>query len=180
MRTGNYRQIEVPLRLLLEFERLTVGELSNVLRQYQALLRLAWQDTCEDQDITTVPPVRLLTVSASTEHPIDLFAEFAIPALYFSTEVVGPVIHWPGIVHSTFQYIRAIWSGLTRRPEARASGQIFIQGGETPQLTVPVSALMERDVANRIQDLWRTAQSGAITVTLELPDGDERATYRPD
>ena len=45
MRTENYRQIEAPVKLLLEFEHLTVGELSNVLRQYQALLPAAWRDT---------------------------------------------------------------------------------------------------------------------------------------
>ena len=93
MRTGSYRHIEAPVRLSLEFEHLTVGELSNVLRQYQALLRAAWRDAGRDQDIRT-PPVRLLTVSTSTDHSFDLISEFAIPAYHFSTALVGPVTSW--------------------------------------------------------------------------------------
>ena len=179
MRTENYRQIEAPVKLLLEFEHLTVGELSNVLRQYQALLRVAWRDTGRAQAIRT-PPVRLLTVSTSTDHSFDLISEFAIPALHFSTSLFGPVISWPSFANSTFQYVIAAWSRLARNPEARRSGQVFIKGVGGTELHVPVSALQETNTARSIENLWAIAHRGRISVTLELPDGDVGATYNPD
>lgn len=178
MRTKNYQQIEVPYRLLLEFDFITVGELSNILRNYGALLRSAWRDTYQKTQFHDSPNSRLITTSASTQHSFELVTQYAIPALFFSTQFLGPVKDWPSIARATFENIISKWSRLARRTEARGSGEVFIQGGATPQLQIPLYALENDDLANRITALWAIAQSGKISLTVELPNEDERATYR--
>ena len=176
MKTTGYRPISVPIKLHLDFDQMTVGELSNILRQWQALLRSAWRESYELVYSPRVPTVRLLTVSASTENSFDLLSDFAIPAVLYTTAVAGPILEWPSVARTAYYYLASIWEPKGERYQADDSRHIVIIGGDTPAMRLPVAALGDTEVGERVENLWSTANSGEINITVELPEDPPRET----
>ena len=168
MRSTKYESIEVPIRLHLEFNQMTVGELSSILRQWQALLRSAWRESYELQFTRRVPTARVLTVSASTKRSFDILSEFAIP-LQLSTAFLGPVYNWPYLARAVCGYLGSVWPPKTQHLDREDSGHVFIMGGQTPVLDVSADDLKDTETGQRIERLWEIANSGSIKIIVEAP-----------
>ena len=172
MKSSNYRPINVPLRLHLEYEQITVGELSNILRHWQALLRTAWRESFQlqyaDKVPIGVPTTRVLTVAATTENSFDLLSNFAIQAFIIGNIAVGPVVTWPDIVRGSYRYLSAVWERDSAEKYARETERlVFIKGGDTPELLVPLEALANRETGERLERLLAILAGGEITGTIE-------------
>ena len=88
MKATNFVQIGTPIKLHLEYDKMNVGELSVILRNWQALLRSVWLESYRIQRNAMPPTTRVLTSAASTEHSFELVSEYAIPALVIATAVL--------------------------------------------------------------------------------------------
>lgn len=180
MRGRGYQPINVAIRLRLEFEFLTAAELSNILTNYQRMLRAAWRETLHDQHVDKSPAFRLVVTGASSSSPLEVWVNYVLPAVYFGTAIVGPVKDWPGFVKAIFAYVRAVWSATGKGPGDSSSDHIIITGGSDPQLNIPVSALHDRRTAQHIKELWSVAQKGRIKITIKIEDTDDSIGYKPD
>ena len=178
MRARNYKPIGVPIKLHLEFDQMTVGELSSILRQWQAILRSVWRESYEIQFSGKAPTARLLTISTSTRNSCDLVSDFAIHTLNFSTILFGPVATWPSVVGSAYDYLGLVWSQRREQSEHDDLGHVFIKGGQSPELQVKARALRDSKAGPRIETLWKTATSGSIGIVAEVL-GDQRDDSSP-
>lgn len=190
MRSRSYRRIEpaMAIRLSIEFDELTVGELSNILRQYQATLRTAWKIEASDLRMPTVPGPRLLTGLVSSRNSLEIVTEFALHAAMLSNFFVGPVANWPDVVRGTFHRLQAATSRMRigARPAGRRGAdptdsddsfdrRIVIQGGYRPRLELrDPSVLTEEPIARGVTELWRIAQGGQTDIILELLESDDQ------
>jgi hypothetical protein len=145
VRGRGYQPINMAIRLRLEFEFLTAAELSNILTNYQRMLRAAWRETLHDQGVSKSPSVRLVVSGATSgSSPLDMWVEYVLPAVYFTSAIAGPIKDWPGFVKGTFNYVRAVWSATGKSPGDSSSDHIVMTGGSEPKLNIPVSALHAR------------------------------------
>jgi hypothetical protein len=180
VRGRGYRAINVPIRLQLEFEFLTAAELSNILSNYQRMLRAAWRETLHDQHVNSSPAVRVVVTRASSASPLEVWVDYVLPAIHLGSAMIGPVKNWPAFVKVIFEYVRALWSALEKGSKDSSSDRIVITGGSQPQLNIPLSALRDRRTAQEIKNLWSVAQKGRIKVTMKLADTDESISYKTD
>jgi|SRR3990172_1223929 len=181
MRGPGYQAINVSIRLRLEFEHLTVAELSNILANYQRMLRAAWRETLHDQKVEKSPTVRLVVTGASSgSSPLEVWVNYVLPGIYLGSAMVGPVKDWPSIVKSIFDYVRELWWVLGQRPDDPLSDRVMITGGSHPQLNIPLSALHNRSTAREIQNLWSVAQKGRIKLTIKIDGTEESIGYEPE
>ena len=169
MKSTNYRPIDVPINLHLEFDQITVGELSSILRQWQALLRSAWRESYEFHYSSRVPPMRLLAASASAENSFEILSDIAIPVLYFNVALLGPARDWPSVVRSSYRYLASVWLQKRRRFENIASGHMLMRGGDSPEIFIDIDILSDNETGQRIERMWNTANSGLIKMTVEVP-----------
>ena len=170
MRSTNYIPIEAPINLHLEFDQMTVGELSNLLRQWQALLRAAWLESWELGFSGRAPTPRLLVVSASTESSYNILSDIAIPALYFTTSVLGPIVQWPSVGRQAYGYLGSMWRSREKlRSEREESERVFIMGRDMAVFSASVDALRDSVVGPRLERMWDTANGGSVNMTVEVP-----------
>ena len=111
MRGRGYQPINVSIRLRLEFEHLTVAELSNILSNYQRMLRAAWRETLHDWQVEHSPSVRLVVSGASSgSSPVDIWVNYIIPGIHLGRALVGLIKDWPDFVKAIFNYVKKHWS----------------------------------------------------------------------
>ena len=170
MRSTRYDPLDTPIKLHLEFKQITVGEISSVLRQWQAILRSAWREAYELQFSGSVPTARIIAVSVSTEHSLDILSDIAIPALHLSVATIGPIKDWRTVTRSAYGYLNSVWSQKAEEEYGAPSQTMRMRGGDVPELDIPVDALRDSKTADRIETLWRIANSGEIDITVEAID----------
>ena len=186
MKTTLYRPINVPIRLHLEYQQMTVGELSNILRNWQVVLRSAWEESLQLElsdgvSSRSVPTTRILTVSTSTENSLDLIADFAIHAVLFGSATVGPVVTWPSVVRNTYGFLYDVWEyRRSRHSDPEKHQYVYIRGRGSPEMMVPAHLLANSKCGERVERLWEIANSGNIEITVDATadqsDGPESPT----
>lgn len=180
MKSTSYKSIDVPIRLHLEFDQITVGELSNLLRQWQALLRAAWR---ESYDLRypdhPIPNARILVVSTSSESSCDFVAVIAVH-LPVVTSLIGPVRDWPALATAAYLRIGEVWSAKTARDDSAASNHLYMRGGETPEISVNAEDLGDPETGPRIERMWNTANSGGVGMTFDGPNEDDEDSPEDD
>ena len=164
MRSTNYTQINEPIKLHLEYDKMTVGELSNITRQWQALLRVAWRESYEAEHGGTAPNARVLTVAASTENSFELISEYAIPTILFATVVFGPVVNWPGLARAAYTRIRNRLGGASER-EPWSEDRIYMRAADR-EINLPADVVADDETTERIIKLLKTLNSGRIIGTI--------------
>ena len=174
MKSTNYKSIDVPIKLHLEFKEITMGELSNILRHWQALLRSAWRESFALHYQDDIPNVRILVVSTSAENSIEFLSDFAI-SLSVGTALLGPVRDWPAVARTSYHYVRSELSVREGKRDSAVRDHVYLRGGTVPKLVASEEALRDREVGQRIERLWEIANSGAVRLTVEEPndEGDE-------
>jgi hypothetical protein len=180
MRGRRYQPINLSIRLRLEFDFLTVAEFSNTLAIYQRMLRAAWRDTLNDHAVTESPAFRLVVTRASSSSPLEVWVNYILPTVYFSSAIAGPLKDWPGFVKAIFAYLRGLWSAIGKDPANLPSDHIVITGGSVPSLNIPVSALHNRKTAQHIKELWSVAHSGRINLSIKIEGTDESIDYKTE
>ena len=120
LRSRRYRSIDAPIKLKLEFNEITVGELSSLLRQWQALVRSAWRESYGLSNSGRVPTARILVVSASTENSFEILTDIAIP-LSIATAFMGPFKDWPRIARTAWSFLELAWTERTDRSDETSS-----------------------------------------------------------
>ena len=176
MKSTSYKPIDVPIKLHLEFNQITAGELSNMLRQWQALLRSAWRESYGLNYRGRIPNARILVVSASTENSCTFLTDIALP-LAITTSLMGPVKDWPTAAMTAYHYLGSVWSIKKSRDDSAASSHLYIRGGETPELIVSADDLKESETGQRIERMWNTANSGGLAVTVQSLDDDVEESF---
>ena len=170
LRSRQYRSIDAPIKLKLEFNEITVGELSSLLRQWQALVRSAWRDSYERSNRDGVPNARILVISASTENSFEVLTDIAIPITSFAATVLGPAKDWPAVARTAWSYLESTWTARADRSGTTASDHVYIRGGETPEIRVSADALRDSETGGRVERMWEIANSGSIRTTVTGPD----------
>ena len=148
MKTKSFRSIDVPIKLRLEFDDITLGELSNFLRQWQALLHAAWRESFELSDLGRAPRVHILVASASTENSFDILSYIALHSDYFEA-VFGPVKDWASSVRHVLSFLGLVWSRREARIARDDSDRLYIRGGDSPEMSVGVDILRDSEAARR-------------------------------
>ena len=169
MKSTSYKSINVPIRLHLEFDQITVGELSNILRQWQALLRAAWRESYEIHYGGSIPNARILVVSTSTKNSCDFVTDIALP-LSIGTSLIGPVKDWPTVAATAYHYLAAKWSTKRASNDVAASNHMYMRGGEDPEIIVSTDDLRDSVTGERIERMWNAANSGGLKMTVDRPD----------
>lgn len=167
MKSTGYAALKAPIKLHLEYSKMTIGELSNILRHWQALLRAVWRDSYELQHGDRAPNARVLTIATSTENSLDLISDYAIPGVVIANLFLGPVTDWPMQARMAYAYLSRLWES---KKEERIEGGdvgVTIIGGRTPFMSFPAETLESDATARRLVELWRIANSGSISVTFE-------------
>ena len=167
MKSTNYAAINAPIKLHLEYSKMTIGELSNILRHWQALLRAVWREAYELQHGAKAPNTHVLTVASSTENSFDLISDYALQTAFIVNLVLGPVTDWPRQARIAYAYLSLIWE--TESEERLEAGQerVTIIGGKTTAITFPPHMLENEEIAGRLAAFWRIANSGEISITAE-------------
>ena len=185
MKSTSYAAINAPIKLRLEYSKMTVGELSNVLRHWQALLRAAWREAYELQHGVKAPNTHLLTIASSTENSFDLISDYALQTAIIANLVLGPVTDWPGQARMVYAYLSLIWETEGEAHLEADQERVTIIGGDTPAITFPSNMLENEEIAGRLKAFWKIANSGDISIsiqevnelgTTEVPD-DEAEDY---
>ena len=91
MKSTRYVAINTPIKLHLEYSKMTVGELSNILRHWQALVRAVWREAYELEHGAKAPNTHVMTVASSTENSFDLISDFALQMAL----IANLVLHQP-------------------------------------------------------------------------------------
>lgn len=176
MKSKDLISIGSPIKLRLEFDGVTVAELSNILRQWNALLRVAWRESYAIHYGGRAPNAHILVASASTENSFEVIADIALP-LAANASILGPAIDWLTLARIAYGYLASRWREREEQREADVSSHLYLRGGETPELRVSTVVLANRKIGDRIERMWDTANSGGIRLTVEeLDDADGRAS----
>ena len=188
MRSTRYEAINAPIKLHLQYNQLTVGELSNILRHWQALLRSSWRESYEFQHTVEAPDARVFTVAMSAENSVELISDYAVQALLVANLTLGPVTDWTRQARLAYAFLTRIWEAqATTRSETddrviRETRAVTVTGGSEPAMTFPADMLENAETARRVVDIWRIANGGDIvmaiedvdeTVSDEEPDGND-------
>ena len=166
MKATNYAQINAAIKLHLEYDKMTVGELSNIARQWQALLRAAWRESYAAERGRTAPNARVLTVAASTENSFELVSEYALPTLVFATMVLGPIVTWPGLARAAYARIRNRMDSII---ETVPEGRTYMRVGDR-EVNLPDDTFADDETAERARRFLETLISGQIVGAIEDPD----------
>ena len=187
MKSTRYAAVNAPIKLHLEYGNMTIGELSNILRHWQALLRAVWRESYEIQHGVKPPNARVLTIATSTENSLDLISDYAIQWAFIVNLILGPAVDWPGQARMAYAYLSLLWESEEEKRKGESFERVTITGGETPSLTFPARTLENEEAARRLRELWRVANSGNILVTFEevndsgpLEISDDEAEDHPD
>ena len=175
MKSTDFKSIGAPIKLRLEFDETTVGELSSILRQWQVLLRTAWRESYEISYQDSIPNARVLVASASTENSFEILTDYALPVTYV-VAIWGPVIGWPAVARIAYRYLASVWSEKEEQNDVVASDHVYLRGGESPELRVPADILRDSETGERLERMWEIANSGAINLTVEVPDDNDEDT----
>ena len=170
MRATNYMALNAPIRLHVEYGKMTVGELSNILRHWQALLRAVWREVYEQQYRVKAPNTHVLIVASSTGKSLDLVSDYAIYALLLANPIVGPVTDWPRQARAAYAYLSLIWTAGKKEYLNVGQERVTIMGGDRPAMTFPSHMLENEEIAGRLESLWKIANSGDMSFTVEEPD----------
>ena len=166
MKSTDFKSIGSPIKLRLEFEGVTVAELSNILRQWNALLRLAWRESYAIHYRGRAPNAHILVASVSTENSFEVLADIALA----TANILGPAIDWPTVARIAYGYLASKWRESGEQNEADISSHLYLRGGETPELRVSTDVLGDSKIGERIERMWNTANSGGIRLTVEESD----------
>ena len=183
MKSTVYKSTGVSITLLLRYNNITVGEVSSILREWQALLRAAWNEAYEIDNGRKAPTVRLLTTATSSMHSIELVAEYAIHAANFASDiapVLGPAIDWPKQAATAYGYLEHLWRRERKRREGNESiGQIEITGRHGSSIRFPSNVLERENTARRLLQFWDVANRGDIEVSarINVPPEEEEEEH---
>lgn len=169
MKSTSYTRISATVKLHLEYNQMTVGELSNILRHWQALLRVAWMEVYESEHDHDAPKPRILISAASTDNSFDLISEYAIPTVMHSAAVFGPLINWPRQAITVYNFIKA---KLQETKEARFNqnyDRVYLRVGDR-EIDAPVHALQDTTAGSRIENLLAIMVSGDVDMDIEFDD----------
>ncbi len=172
MKSTSFKSIGAPIKLQLEFKETTVGELSNILRQWQVLLRTAWRESYEINYPGSAPNPRILVASASTENSFEILSDISLPVMYV-TAIFGPVVGWPAVARTAYRFLALVWSEKKDQNESLASEHVYLRGGESPELRVNADVLKDSETGERLERMWAIANSGGFELTVEEPENDE-------
>ncbi len=187
MKSTAHVAITAPIKLHLEYREMTVGELSNILRHWQALLRVAWREAYELQHGRRAPKPRVFTVAASTGNSFDLISEYALPWILIASQILGSATDWHRQARIAYGYLSHIWkikSGeyVEREPTLEegfegelairentdvGEQQVTIIGGDKPAITFPSHILDQSETSGRLLQFWKIANSGDIAATMQ-------------
>ncbi len=167
MKSTRYAAINTPIRLHLEYGKMTVGELSTILRHWQALLRAVWRVAYELQHDDKAPNIHVLTVTSSTENSFDLISDYALQTAVVANLALGPVSDWPRQARIVYAYLAHILEKVrNERPKAGLE-RVTIIGQNTAAITFPSHLLENEEIAGRLTGLWEIANGGDISITAE-------------
>ena len=175
MRGSNFQPIEVPVGLFLEYDALTVRELSNLLSRYQTVLRSGWRAVVEPAAAAGVlgnyPSPRILTTSMSSTHSMELIAEYAIPAVAIGNATLGPMVHWPNAVRTAVVYLLGVGSALRR---------VNLIDRKNGEFTPGPAEVAVAEPADQIADAVELALHGTINryTSFRLADTSLAPPYR--
>lgn len=161
MRSGHYETIGAPVRLRIDYEVLTLGELSNILRRWQVLLRSAWKDNWLQRHGPEPPYVRVFTSTINSGSPIDLLSDFALP-LSIITAVFGPVIDWPSRGREAIDFL----SQRLRQQRELENDRIYLELGERPVMDFPARVTERTENTDNLIRIIEAARSGNFSLTI--------------
>lgn len=163
MKSKDHSRTEVPIRLHLEFDQLTVGELGRFLMVWQALIRAAWLESYEFNIGGTGPEARVVVETVSSGNSLDVVSEIAVNLSTFASSIRDMRV----LAHACYRYIGAVWLARERRQPDLAASHVFVRGERGAEIIVPVDVLAGSETGGRIERMWSVANSGGITITVE-------------
>ncbi|MCY4580340.1 MAG: hypothetical protein OXD31_15015 [Chloroflexi bacterium] len=172
MKSTRYESLDVPIKLHLDFTKITVGELSNIMRDWQALLRCVWRESYALQYPGRIPSPRILVVTASTENSFEIISDIAIHTLFFGTAFLGPVRNWPNVAKQAHGYLREVWLQKAARSGSSVGNHVYMRGGDSPEVIATIDALQDSEAGARLERMWDRANRGEIELTIEELDDD--------
>ena len=174
MRSSRYIGIDEPVNLHIGgYANITVGELSAIYREWQALLRHAWKGAWKETQGSKYPTIHILAKSVTSEKSIDLEAVYAVHGAAMAANLVlGPLVDWPTRVKTAYSYIVAHWDRLERQQESVQRGDG--DGGveiETPRtrMRFPSHVLKDEEMTNRLERIHKRAIAGDLQIKVSLP-----------
>ena len=179
MKSTSYAAVNAPIKLHLEYSKMTIGELSNILRHWQALLRAVWRDAYELQHGVRAPNTHVLTIATSTENSLDLISDYALQGAIIANLILGPVTDWPRQARIAYAYLSHFRETEREARLEEGQEQVTITGGKTPLIAFPSHMLENEAISERLVEFWRIANSGNISVTVEEVNASS-ATEVPD
>ena len=172
MKSKDYKSIDVPIKLRLDFDETTVGELSSILRQWQVLLRTAWRESYSLYYSGSAPNQRILVASASTKNSFEINTDFALQ-LAFVSSIFGPVRDWPAVARTTYRFLASVWTEKNEKEDTFIFSEVYIRGGESPELRVNADVLRDSETGTRIERLFEIAVAGGFGLAVEEPDDQD-------
>ena len=156
------------VRVHLEYEQMTVGQLGRYLDGWQALLRTAWREEAERLEGRHIP-VRVFPARIATGESIDVLMEYAVKTYEIFMQAGGAVM----IAVAAKRLIAGAAEHLLRRDKSLAEN-FSITSGPAQSVSAPgVVLASERMTANLVQVIEATQRMGGI-MRAEMDEDDSR------
>jgi hypothetical protein len=102
--------------------------------------------------------------STSSTNSLDIVSDIAIDVSAF----VGTMRDVQDLALSCYRYIDWMWQARERRQPDLARSHTYIRGERGAEIIVPIDAVADSEVGDRIERMWAVANNGRIAITVEL------------
>ena len=183
MKSRQHEPVGLPIRLHLEYQRMTAAELSAILRQWQVVLRAVWVEAYlglgpypnKGVPFTRVPrsaAPRILVSALSDRESIDVWVEYAVrigeqlavPALF-----AGPVKDWPSVVRGVYAYLVSLLHSPAMNDRDLARDYVSMETSHI-KLVAPADVLWDGEAAKSLGMLMDRAMSGDLRTSISLEE----------
>ncbi len=109
-RPKRFHPISHPIRLHLEFEELTGGQLAYYLNAWQALLNRAWQEYYAREFRQPAPRSHVIVTTGTSDKSVELCTLLAIP-VGLAQSFVAQNLNWQIVANGALHFLRSRWLG---------------------------------------------------------------------
>ena len=172
---ANYEAIGSPIKVHVEYAKLTTGQLGAFLGEWQALLREAWRvEVRRVRDPHC--PVRLFTPHIATGNSIDIWLDYAVRI----TSLVWLTQQAVTYARGAYEQIVRASQALRETNESVMEAPFRLEVGEEPAISVeaPIAALADPKVAERLEKLVLRAMDKRMSIYVQPPSQNGRQERR--
>lgn len=204
MRDDRIGVVDSPVRLYLEYEVITLGELASITRAWDVTIKAFFREEVRRRGTTRLPGLAMVARRVTTPSSSELIADVALAISVFNA-VGGPLVSWKAMVAASVSHLGSAMTSLSQSPflggvepsqafpelpplrTTRAAdllpgggpqGDVVIASGATV-LRLPVEAASSAKTVKHVERLVKTlAKAEVQRVEITASAGNQKFTLQ--